>query len=53
MRTELIADLWAIYDTQDAGDWDRAEALGRAFDQKLAKSGFIIDELMDEAYFIK
>jgi hypothetical protein len=26
--------------------------MGKALDQKLAKSDFIIDELMDEAYFI-
>ena len=50
MRIELVAELRAIYDTQDAGDWDRAEVMGRAFDEKLAKSAFIIDELMDKAY---
>jgi len=44
----LIADLRAIYDAQDAGDESRAEALARVFDEKLAKSDFIIDELMDK-----
>jgi hypothetical protein len=52
MRAELVADLRAIYDAQDAGDWEGAAVMGKAFDQKLAKSNFIIDELMDEAYFI-
>jgi hypothetical protein len=52
-RDELEADLRAIYDTQDAGDWGRAEVMGKAFAAKLAKSDFIIDELMDGAYFIK
>jgi hypothetical protein len=52
-RAELVAGLCAIYDTQDAGDWGRAQVMGIAFDEKLAKSNFIIDELMAEAYFLK
>jgi hypothetical protein len=52
-RAELVAGLCAIYDTQDAGDWGRGEVMGIALDEKLAKSDFIIDELMDEAYFLR
>ena len=36
-----------------AGTQDRAEVMGRAFGEKLAKSDFIIDELEDDAYFIE
>ena len=30
-RERLVADLRAIYDTQDAGEPDRAEVMGRAW----------------------
>ncbi|MGA8651977.1 MAG: hypothetical protein WB677_15420 [Xanthobacteraceae bacterium] len=52
-REELVADLRAFYDKQDEGDALQAAEMGNAFDRKLANSDFTIDELSEDAYFIK
>ncbi len=47
-RDELVAKLRAFYDMPDD-----CNVAGRALDDEIAKSDFIIDELMDDACCIK
>jgi hypothetical protein len=39
--------------SKDAGEDEQAEVAGRALDDEIAKSDFTIDELSEDAYFIK
>ena len=52
-REELVAKLRHVYDVQDADKHEQTEVAGRALDDEIAKSDFTINELSEEAYFIK
>jgi hypothetical protein len=53
-KEELVTKLRAFYDLQDTEAlFSQIAAAGRKFDDETELSGFVIDELMNDAYYIK